>query len=195
MAEPTEITTLLIRWSHGDEKVLDELAPILYNELRRVAGRVVQGERPGLTIQPTELVHEAYLRLADQTRLESRDRAHFLALAARAMRQILVDHWRKKQAAKRGGGLKISLEDGTDFPSQKPPELLALDDALDALAEVDERKARIIELRYFGGLNAAEIADVLSISTATVSREVRFAHAWLHRELASREPDPRSNGS
>ncbi len=188
MAESTDVTTLLIRWSQGDEHALEELAPILYNELRRVAGRVVQGERPGLTIQPTELVHEAYLRLADQTRLESRDRAHFLALAARAMRQILVDHWRKKNAAKRGSGLKVSLDDGADIADRKPPELLDLDDALRSLAEIDERKAKIIELRYFGGMNAAEIAETLSISTATVNREVRFAQAWLHRELSSPRP-------
>lgn len=186
MAGPTDVTTLLARWSNGDKSALDELAPILYDELRRVAGGVMRGERPNLTIQPTDLVHEAYLRMADQTRLQSRDRAHFLALAARAMRQILVDHWRRRKAAKRGGGVKIQLEPGIDVAAEKPAEVVTLDDALQALAEIDPRKAQVIELRFFGGMTAAEIAEVLGVSTATVGREIRFAQAWLHRELRAR---------
>lgn len=186
MAGPTDVTMLLARWSNGDKSALDELAPLLYDELRRVAGGVMRGERPNLTIQPTDLVHEAYLRMADQTRLQSRDRAHFLALAARAMRQILVDHWRRRKAAKRGGGVKIQLEPGIDVAAEKPAEVVTLDDALQALAEIDPRKAQVIELRFFGGMTAAEIAEVLGVSTATVGREIRFAQAWLHRELRAR---------
>lgn len=186
MAGPTDVTTLLARWSNGDKSALDELAPILYDELRRVAGGVMRGERPNLTIQPTDLVHEAYLRMADQTRLQSRDRAHFLALAARAMRQILVDHWRRRKAAKRGGGVRIQLEPGIDVAAERPAEVVTLDDALQALAEIDPRKAQVIELRFFGGMTAAEIAEVLGVSTATVGREIRFAQAWLHRELRAR---------
>ncbi len=189
MAGPTDITGLLVKWSQGDKNALAELTPILYDELRRVAARVVRHEPQNLTLQPTDLVHEAFIRLTDQTRLTSKDRAHFLALAARAMRQILIDHWRRRRAAKRGGGIKISLEAGKDVAAAAPPEIIALDDALRALEKIDARKAKVIELRYFGGLTTAEIAEVLGISTATVGREIRFAQAWLYRELKGERED------
>ncbi len=189
MAGPTEITNLLVKWSQGDKDALAELTPILYDELRRVARRVVRHEPQNLTLQPTDLVHEAFIRLTDQTRLTSRDRAHFLALAARAMRQILIDHWRRRRAAKRGGGIKIPLEAGDDVAAASSPEITALDDALRALEKIDPRKAKIIELRYFGGMSAAEIAEVIGVSTATVGREIRFAQAWLYRELKGERED------
>jgi RNA polymerase sigma factor (TIGR02999 family) len=158
--------------------------PLVYRELRRLAGSYLRNQAPGNTLQPTALVHEAYLRLVDGSASDWQDRAHFFNVAATIMRQILVDHARSKVAAKRGGGrAKVEFQETLNYSDEKAADLVALDDALKGLAAFDERKARTIELRYFGGLSTEETAETLGISVATVGRETRYAEAWLRREL------------
>jgi RNA polymerase sigma factor (TIGR02999 family) len=160
------------------------MMPLVYRELRRLAGSYWRDQAPGHTLQPTALVHEAYLRLMDRSASDWQDRAHFLNMAATIMRQILVDHARSKMAAKRGGGrAKVEFKETLNYSDEKAADLVALDDALKGLAAFDERKARTIELRYFGGLSTEETAETLGISLATVGPETRYAEAWLRREL------------
>ncbi len=165
---------------------MDLLAPLVYNELRRLAERYLRNERSAATLQPTALVHEAYLRLVAQSMPDWESRAHFFGVAAHLMRQILVDHARKHRSAKRGGGIdKLSIDEIIGLGTDKPADIIALDDALKTLAEIDERKAKVIELRFFGGLSVEETAVALGVSPATIGREQRLAEAWLHRELSS----------
>ncbi|MBA2632330.1 MAG: sigma-70 family RNA polymerase sigma factor [Chloroflexi bacterium] len=184
-----DVTRLLHDLQSGGEKVEEQLVAVLYDELRGIADHYMRSERPDHTLQPTALVHEAYFRLADQRAVRWQDRAHFLGVAAQAMRRILVDHARRHCAVKRGGGLRITLSD--DMPSEPSAEalsmdLLALDGALERLALLDPRQARIVELRFFAGLGVKETAAVLEVSPATVKSDWRFAKAWLSRELMSR---------
>jgi len=180
------VTNLLTRWSEGDDAALTELAPLVYEELRRLAHRQMGAERPDHTLQTTALVNEAYLRLADQTNPRWQNRAHFFAVAARSMRQILVSHARSQRSQKRGGGaLKMELDEAALVSPQESKEILELHEALEKLATLDSRKAQVVELKYFGGLNYDEIAEVLKISTITVRRDWRFAKAWLYTELNS----------
>lgn len=179
-----DVTDLLARWRDGDRQALRELMPLVYTELRRLADRSMQAERRDHTLQATALVHEAYMRLMDAQPPSVHDRGHFYALAARLMRRILVDHARKVKAARRGGGaLKVQL-DKADFglPPQST-DLLALDEALDALAEIDTRKAKVIELRFFGGLEVKETAQLLGVSVPTVVVDTRIARAWLSERM------------
>jgi RNA polymerase sigma factor (TIGR02999 family) len=181
---PNEITPLLLRWSQGDEVALGQLLPIVYQELHRLAQHYLRGERSDHTLQPTALINEAYLRLVKQDSPEWQSRRHFYGVAARMMRQVLVEHARTRAADKRGGGKpKYSLEEALTFSEDKAAELVALDDALSALAQLDERKVRIIELRYFGGLSLEETADALDLSVATIGHEMRLARAWLRRAM------------
>ncbi|HVS15627.1 MAG TPA: ECF-type sigma factor [Thermoanaerobaculia bacterium] len=181
-SEGTRATELLRAWRGGDEEALDRLLPLLYGELKRLAGHFMGGERPGHTLQPTALVHEAYLRLIGMD-VEWQDRAHFLAVAARTMRRLLIDHERGRRRRKRSGGIRVTLaeEHSTDTPAEL--DLLDLDRALERLGEQDPESARIVELQYFGGLTTQEIGEVVGLSRATVERRVRFAKAWLHRAL------------
>ena len=184
LVEKNEVTELLMSWSKGDRAALDRLTPILYNELRRLAAAYLRRGFGSETIQPTALVHEAYLKLADQESLEFQNRAQFFGLAAQVMRTILVDHARSKSAAKRGGGgAPITLRDDLVAAPESANEILMLHDALGALALQDERKAKIVEMRYFGGMTAQEIGDLMDISVATIGREIRVAHAWLLRHM------------
>ena len=184
-SEPESITRLLLSWSGGDRSALDELMPLVQGELRRLAASYLRRERPGHTLQPTALVHEAYLRLVDQTQVSSRNRAHFFAITANLMRQILVNHAKRHRATKRGGGNKVALEAAAGALQQQLPEidLVALNDALDKLAQLDPRQSRIVELRFFGGLTEDEIAEVLGVSPITVKRHWRIARAALHQQL------------
>ena len=185
-ASPNEITEQLIAWSNGDEAALERLIPAVYQELRRMAQHYLRGEDSGHSLQPTALVHEAYLRLIDQTKVEWQNRAHFFGVAAQMMRRILIDHAKAKHRVKRGGtAVKVMLDENVNFTHERASELLALDDALQSLARMDERKSRIVELRYFGGLTVEETAQVLGISDKTVMRDWNLAKAWLYRELTS----------
>jgi RNA polymerase sigma factor (TIGR02999 family) len=178
------ITFLLAKTRDGDRAAMDELLPLVYAELHRIAGAYLRSQRPGHTLQATALLNEAYIKLAGAEPQEWNSRTHFFATAAAIMRNILVDHARARLAEKRGGGLTpVRLEEALDHVGGKPPDLLALDDALQALAGKDERKARVLELRYFGGLSVEETAEVLGLSVATIGREARFATAWLRREM------------
>jgi RNA polymerase sigma-70 factor, ECF subfamily len=178
------LTGMLQAWAKGDLEARDRLLPIVYGELRRQAARQLRSERGGHTLQPTALVHEVYLRLAQPRRIPWQSRAEFFAAAAQAMRRILVDHARKRAAAKRAGNwTRIELGDEVAIAGQRELDLLGLDDALDRLAELDPRHARIVELRFFGGLSVPETASVLKVSTATVKRDWSLARAWLHRRL------------
>ena len=181
---PSEVTQLLISWSEGNQAALDELMPLVYQELRRLAHRYLNKERAGQTLQTTDLVHEAYLRLVDQRRVHWQNRAHFYGIAAQLMRRVLVDRARYRRRAKRGGGaVMVSLDQATLVSRQPAVDMLALDEALTKLAALDQRKARIVELRFFGGLEVKETAAFLKISEITVMREWKMAKAWLHREL------------
>jgi RNA polymerase sigma factor (TIGR02999 family) len=181
-----EVTNLLFEWKQGNKAAMDLLTPLVYNELRRLAERYLRNERSAATLQPTALVHEAYLRLVAQSMPDWESRAHFFGVAAHLMRQILVDHARKHRSAKRGGGIdKLSIDEIIGLGTDKPADIIALDDALKTLAEIDERKAKVIELRFFGGLSVEETAVALGVSPATIGREQRLAEAWLHRELSS----------
>jgi len=187
VTESRTITVLLRAWRDGEAGALTELMPIVYDQLRRLAGRHLHGERPGHTFRPTELVSEAYLRLSNGAPPAVNDRVHFFAVAARNMRQILIDHARKRVAEKRNAGARAITFDEQLMAGDRPHELIALDDGLVALAAFDERKARSIELHYFGGLSQPEIAEVLEVHVNTVMRDLRLGEAWLHRYLASAE--------
>ena len=179
-----QVTQLLLDWGNGDKAALDKLVPVVYQELRRLAAYYMRRERPGHTLQTSALVNEAYMRLVDYSQMRWQSRAHFFAVAAQAMRRILVEHARKRHFAKRGGGaVKVSFDEAAIVSQEQAADLVALDDALTSLEAMDERKARIVELRYIGGLNIEETAEVLSISPATVQREWRAAKAWLYREI------------
>ncbi len=178
------VTDLLVRWSHGDDVALAELTPLVYDELRHLAHRQMSGQRPDHTLQTTALVNEAYLRLADQTNPRWQNRTHFLAVAARAMRQILVSYARNQRSQKRGGGaLKVELDEAALVSPKQSQEIVDLHEALERLATLDSRKARVVELKYFGGLNYDEMAEVLKISRVTVRRDWEFAKVWLYTEL------------
>ena len=186
MDKPTtsEVTQLLKGWSEGDPEALERLLPLVYQELKHMADRYLRRERSDHTLQATALVHEAYLKLIDQRNVRWQNRAHFFGIAAQAMRRILVDHARDRQAEKRGGGsVKLSLDDELDLSDKRASELIALDDALTTLAEMDPQKCRIVELRFFGGLSIEETAEVLDIGSATVIRQWRLAKAWLYGEI------------
>jgi RNA polymerase sigma factor (TIGR02999 family) len=183
---PNEITQFLLRWSRGDKSALDQLMPVVYDELYKLAHSYLRRERPGHTLQPTALINEAYLRLIKQDFPEWLSRGHFYGVAAQLMRQILVEYARARAADKRGGGAqKFSLDEALTFSDEKAAELVTLNDALIALAKFDERKVRIIELRYFGGLSLEETAAALGLSIATIGNEMRLARAWLRREVES----------
>ena len=179
-----QVTELLAKWGHGDQAALEKLTPLVYEELRRLAHRYMQGQSPDHTLQTTALVNEAYLRLADQTRPSFTNRSHFFAVAAKAMRQILVNHAKAAQRQKRGAGAsKVELDEAALVAPEQPQAILDLNDALERLATLDSRKAQVVELRYFGGLKEDEIAQVLKVSTVTVRRDWVFAKAWLYSEL------------
>ena len=178
------VTRLLQSWSAGDQGALDELMPLVYDRLRTLAGRYMQAERPDHTLRATALVHEIYLELVD-AKVAWQSRVHFYAIAAKLMRRVLVEHARKRGRAKRGAGAKVTLDEGMAVTPQADPVLLELDEALDRLADLDERKAQLIEMTYFGGLTYDDAAEALGISPATVHRELRLAKAWLYRELKS----------
>lgn len=181
---PHDVTQLLHDWRNGDKAALERLTPLVYDELRRLANRYLRDERKGHTLQGTALVHEAYMKMVGYTNLEWQNRAHFYGVAARVMRQILIDHARKHGTNKRGGGKQdLPLEEAAVFSIERADSLVALDDALESLAAFDSLKSQIIELRYFGGLSIEEISEVTSISLSTVRRHMRMAEAWLHREL------------
>lgn len=178
-----DVTRLLVRWSEGDQRAFDELLPIVYDALRRLAGSYLRRERAGHSLEATALVHEVYLRLVDQKNADWKNRAQFFGVAAQTMRRILVDHARAQHAAKRGGAVpRLSLS-FADRAIPKDMDLIALDDALNALAAFDEQQSRIVELRFFGGLTIEETAEVLSVSHATIKRDWTLAKAWLRREI------------
>src|SRR5881394_821964 len=178
------VTDLLTQWSQGDDAALAELTPLVYGELRRLAHRQMGGERPDHTLQTTALVNEAYLRLADHAKLNLQSRAHFFAVAARAMRHILVNYAKSYRSQKRGGGtIKVDLDEAALVSLEESKEIVDLHEALERLATLDARKAQVVELKYFGGLNYDEMAKVLKISAVTVRRDWRFAKAWLYTEL------------
>jgi len=180
-----ELTQLLIDWSNGDKSALDKLTPLIYDELRRLAHHYMSRERDGHTLQTTALVNEAYLRLVNRKDVHWQNRAHFFAIAAQLMRSILVDHARSHSYAKRGGGVKkVSLDDAVVVSEERAGEVVALDDCLKRLAEMDPQQSRIVELRFFGGLTIEETAEVLKLSPATIKREWSTAKAWLYRELS-----------
>ena len=184
-ALPQEITQLLMNWSQGDKAALDQLVPLVYPELRRLAKRHMDREDPAHTLQTSALINEAYLKLVDQQNVEWQNRAHFFAVAAQVMRHILVDHARTRNYAKRGGGApKLPLDEAAALTEQRAGQLIALDDALRDFAALDERKSQIIELRFFGGLSLEETAEVMKISPSTVQREWRAAKAWLHHTMS-----------
>jgi RNA polymerase sigma-70 factor, ECF subfamily len=182
----SDVTRLLCEWRDGDAAALDELTARVYSELRRLAGHYLRNERAVHTLQPTAIINEAYLRLINQAQPDWKSRSHFFGVAAHLMRQILVDHARRSSAVKRGsGGQKVVLDEAVvGSAPERSVDMLALDQSLARLAELDERKARVVELRHFGGLTTEETAEVLGISTATVVRELRMAEAWLKRELS-----------
>jgi RNA polymerase sigma factor (TIGR02999 family) len=186
------VTELLVRWKAGDQEALEALVPLVYEELRNIARYHLQRERPGHTLQSAALVHEAYMRLLDQRPFATQNRAHFLAVASRLMRQILVDYARSHGAAKRGADRRVELDASLILPQEKSTDLVALDDALNGLAALDEQQGRIVEMRFFGGLATEEIADVLGISESTVKRDWNVAKAWLTRQMRKDERgDPR----
>lgn len=184
-----DVTLLLSKWRGGDDQALDELVSLVYNELRRLAGRYLNHENVGQTLQTHDLIHEAFLRLIGQRHVDWQNRAHFFGIAAQMMRRILTDHARRRSAAKHGGGIRrVVLDDVPDLAASSDAEIVAVDDALIELKEVDEELAKIVELRFFGGLEHDEIAAVLGVSNATVRRRFRIAKAWLYRRLSGREP-------
>ena len=180
-----DVTQILQAWSNGDPRALEDLIPVIYEELRRQAARYLRRERPNHTLQTTALIHEAYLRLVDQKDVRWQNRAHFFGVAAQLMRRILVDHARKDRAVKRGGpAIKLPLGEAAAIAGRPDMNLVALDEALSKLAAMDERKSRVVELKYFGGLTAEEAAEVLQVSPATVRHDWSMAKAWLRREIA-----------
>ena len=188
-SSPGEVTALLLAWSAGDREALARLFPLVYGDLRRRAEGYLRKERSGHTLQPTALVNEAYLKLVDQARVKWQNRAHFYAVASRAMREVLVEYARRHRAAKRGAGeTRVALGDGDAVTPPRSLDLLALDVALDRLSALDERQGKLVELRVFGGLTIEEAAEALGISPATVSREWKHAEAWLAREMSGLAP-------
>jgi RNA polymerase sigma factor (TIGR02999 family) len=184
----SQVTELLLAWRAGDDSALNQLIPIVHGELHRIARACMAGEKPGNSLQATALVNEAYLRLIETRAVNWQNRAHFLAMAARLMRRILVDFARSRQYQKRGGGaIRVTLTDDVALDAEPGRDLVALDDALEALAEVDARKSQVIELRFFGGLSVKETAEVLHVSPETVMRDWKLAKAWLLRELGHSE--------
>jgi RNA polymerase sigma factor (TIGR02999 family) len=182
---PKEVTELLVAWGDGDRDALDQLMPLVYEELRRLAHRYLGRERKDHTLQTTALVNEAYLKLINEREMQWQNRAHFFAVAAQMMRMILVDYARRRNYAKRGGGAhRVSFDESLVVSDERAADLIALDDALNSLAAIDERKSKVAELRFFGGLSVEETAEVLKVSPVTVMREWRMAKAWLHRELS-----------
>jgi len=189
MDPKSQVTLLLLDARSGNGEALDLLIPIVYDELRRLAAHYLRDERAAATLQPTALVHEAYMRLVAQDMPEWECRSHFYGVAAHLMRQILVDHARRHRSQKRGGGISpVPLEEVLAFAPGKSDDVLALDEALNSLAAVDERKCRVIELRFFGGLSVDETARALNVSVGTIGREQRLAEAWLHRRLSQLSP-------
>ena len=183
-SSPEEVTQLLVAWGNGNKAALEKLMPLVYEELRRLAHHYMRREHPGHTLQTTALVNEAYFRLVDQKHVHWHNRAHFFAISAQLMRRILIDHARSHQYAKRGGGAhKVSLDEVALVAQEQAADLVALDEALRSLAAIDERKGRIVELRFFGGLSAEETAEALKISPRTVMREWSMAKAWLYRAM------------
>jgi len=187
-----DLTGLLVDWARGDKAALEQLTPLVYDEIRRIAHRYVQREREGQTLETTALVNEAYLRLAGSQRVEWQNRAHFFAVTAQVMRHILIDHARRRQYVKHGGEVqRVSFDaatrDAAVMSQPRAAELLALDEALNELAKIDPRKSRVVELRYFGGLSIEETAEVLEISAMTVRRDWRAAKAWLYKKVTSDE--------
>jgi RNA polymerase sigma-70 factor (ECF subfamily) len=190
---PKSITQLLIEWRGGDESALDRLIPLVYDELHRLAHHYMRSERPGHTLQTSDLVNEVYLRLVDHKGMRWQNRAHFFGVAAQAMRRILVDHARSRGSAKRGGRARMNgLDDAATLPQRQATDLVALDEALKELGVLDARKSKIVEMRYFGGMTLEETAEALGISTATVSRDWNTAKAWLLRAMS---PKTRANNS
>jgi len=186
MGSPPNVTALLGEWSRGDRTALSQLLPVVYAELRRIATRQLRSERADHTLQPTALVHEAYIRLVDQRHVDWQSRAHFFGVASQVMRRLLVDHARRHDAVKRGDGVRaVSIDEASDLAASNQIPILALDLALDRLEQVDAELARIVELRAFGGLTIEAAADVLEVSPSTAKRQWRVAKAWLHRELAA----------
>ena len=185
MKAPPDVTQLLLQWRNGDQQALEQLTPLVYDELRRLAAHYLRHERAGHTLQATALVHEAYVRLIGQQQIDWQDRAHFIAVASRLMRHILVDYARAHAAAKRNpaAAAPLPLEEAKATAHKSAPDVLALDDALHDLAKLDERKSHIIELRYFGGLSIDEIGEVTGLSAATIGRDLRMAEAWLGRQM------------
>jgi RNA polymerase sigma-70 factor, ECF subfamily len=182
------VTQLLVDWQAGDDRALEQLMPLVYGELRRLAGRYLDRERDGHTFQTHDLIHEAFLRLIDQRQVDWQSRAHFFAIAAQSMRRILVDHARRRAALRHGGDVRhIALEEVADLAARQGEDLIALDEALTELAQEDEELARVVELRFFGGLEHDEIAALLGVSNPTVRRRWRLAKAWLYRRLATSE--------
>jgi RNA polymerase sigma factor (TIGR02999 family) len=185
--EPKDVTTLLLEWGGGKRQAFNELMPLVYDHLRHLAARQLRRERPNHTLHATALVHEAYLKLIDQQRVQWKDREHFFAVAAQAIRRVLVSYARSRDASKRGGGATLlAFDESIALPDHKDIDLVKLDDALESLARLDPQQARIIELRFFGGLSIESAAQVLDVSTSTVNREWSLARAWLFRELAQR---------
>jgi RNA polymerase sigma factor (TIGR02999 family) len=180
-----DVTRLLRDWGNGDRSAADELMPLVHNELTRLAHQYMRREEPGHTLQTSALVNEAYVRLVDQTRIQWEGRAHFFGIAARLMRQILVDQARRRHFAKRGGGaIRVSLNEATAVAQEQSASVMALDDALKTLEQIDMRKSRIVELRFFGGMSIEETAEALKISPGTVMREWTFARAWLRKQMS-----------
>jgi RNA polymerase sigma factor (TIGR02999 family) len=180
------VTDLLLEWQHGDRDALDRLTPLVYEELRRMAHRYIQREREGHTLETTALVNEAYLRLINQQKMDWQNRAHFFAVTAEVMRHVLIDHARRRHYLKRGGeARRVPLEEANAMTQARAAELVALDEALDRLMNLDPRKSRVVELRYFGGLSLEETAAILGVSIMTVRRDWRAAKAWLYKEVTS----------
>jgi RNA polymerase sigma factor (TIGR02999 family) len=178
------VTELLQSWKQGNENALQDLLPLVYNELRRLAHYHLRSERPDHTLQSTALVHEAYMRMMGQPPGQFQNRAHFIAIASRLMRQVLVDYARERRAGKRDGGCRIAFEFAEALPVNGDAELLALDDALDELSRIDERQAKIVEMKFFGGLSAPDISQILGLSRITVDRDWATARVWLHRQMS-----------
>lgn len=189
MSDKGNVTQLLLDVQKGNREAADRLAPLVYDELRRTARAIFSRERPGHTLQPTAVANDVFMRLVEDSRVDWQSRAHFMGIAARGMRQVLVDHARSRHRLKRGGdAARVPLDENLVFSTGKSPEILALDDALSALAQLDPRQAHIVEMRYFGGLTGEEIAEALSISTATVTRDLRVAQMWLYKTMTNAPP-------
>ncbi len=181
-----QITQMLVDWSNGNQSALERLIPLVYDELRRMAKRYMRGQSAGHTLQTTELIHEAYLKLANQDEQNWQNRSHFFGVAAQAMRHILVDYARAKQSQKRGGdGFQVTLDEGAIISKDNSGEIVSLHEALERLGKLDERKMKVVEMKFFGGLTMEEIAEVLKISPETVKRDWKFSRTWLLRELSN----------